>query len=471
LRGKRDQRGRTAAAADEHDGRTLEFVVGDQFVDRTLQRRGRALEDRPRQRIAGKPDRLADPRAGEACRIAIAAGKRRLRNEVQRVCRARRRDRDAAGSIGERGDAFTDRHVRASNRRRVTERRVAITGDVRRARTDRRNGAVLDMRERAARDRERAHVERAQQRAVAADARRPQLRSSAPDHRAVGAGPADFDEDPIGNVFVKERARDAGRRPREHREDRPPLDFGNVHHATVGAHDHQRCGNVRVIDGLARHARGAQHARQDRRVECRRARARAQTVHRRDFAAAGRRKAARSRAGNERRLAFGPVDGKGVACYQRLDARRTRTFEPGVAAAPRRIEIDRGQRHVRGERDRREAHRGAGKRRTEAHDADARNVAFEQRVRRLRGRVRDERHRLRVDGVLAHQALETRDDAGGDAVGVIVRRRHLDRRRHLARRRIDRYDIGERAADVDADPNPKWIALARSTSRRRAPPA
>jgi len=63
------------------------------------------------------------------------------------------------------------------------------------ARTDGDNRAVLDVRERSARDGQRAHVERAQQRAVTADPRRPQLRTATPDHRAIGTRPADFDED------------------------------------------------------------------------------------------------------------------------------------------------------------------------------------------------------------------------------------------------------------------------------------
>ena len=56
----------------------------------------------------------------------------------------------------------------------------------------------------------------------------------------------------------------------------------------------------------------------------------------------------------------------------------------------------------------RNASRRAAERRAEAHDADARDVAFEQRVRRLRRRVRDERDRGRVDAALAQQPLRAR---------------------------------------------------------------
>jgi hypothetical protein len=140
------------------------------------------------------------------------------------------------------------------------------------------------------------------------------------------------------------------------------------------------------------------------------------------------------------------------------------TSLPQVAARPREraSSTNGGEVHARGERDRREAHRRTREAAAEAHDAHARHVAFEQRVRRLRGGVRDERDVVRVDRVLAQQALQSRDDPSGDAVGMIVRGRHLHRRDERARLRIDGDDVGERSPDVDAD--------AYFTCRR-APPA
>ena len=237
----------------------------------------------------------------------------------------------------------------------------------------------------------------------------------------------------------------------------------HVHHAAVGAHDHQRRRNARVVDRPARHARGAQHARQDRGVERRGARARAQAVHRRDVVAAGRGEAACARAGHERVLALAAGRPRtlrwrpALRCRRRVRARTT--HRPSL----RRIEVGRRRSAM-------PAASGIGAKRIAARAngepkrtiADPRHVAFEQRVGRLRRRVRDERHRRRIDGVLAQQPLEPGDDARGDAVGMIVGRRHLDRRRHLARRRIDRHDVGERAADVDADANAR---------RRRGPRA
>jgi hypothetical protein len=259
---------------------------------------------------------------------------------------------------------------------------------------------------------------------------------------------------------VKERAGDSGRGSREHREDRPAFDFAHVHHAAVGAHDHQRRRDARGIDRRARHARGAQHARQDRSVERRGAGARAQAVHRRNFAAARRREPACARIGDERVFTLRTVDRERIARHQRIDAGRAHALEPRIARAVLRVQIGRAERDTGRQRDRRETHRRAGEARSEPHDADPRDVAFEQRVGGLRRGVRDERDRRRIDRVLTQQLFEAGDDAGGDAVGMIVRRRHLDHRDQFARSRIDGHDVGERAADVDADANVK---------RRRAP--
>ena len=51
---------------------------------------------------------------------------------------------------------------------------------------------------------------------------------------------------------------------------------------------------------------------------------------------------------------------------------------------------------------------------------------------------------------IGEQPLDPGDDARGNAVGRIVRRRNFDARNQLARRRIDRDDVGKRAPDVDA---------------------
>ena len=103
-------------------------------------------------------------------------------------------------------------------------------------------------------DAERANVERAQHRAVAADARRPHLRPPGANRAAIGARSADLDEDAVAEAFVEQRARDAGGGAREQREDRAALDLAHVHHAAVAAHDHQRRGNRGALDRWRGHA-------------------------------------------------------------------------------------------------------------------------------------------------------------------------------------------------------------------------
>ena len=224
------ERRRAAAAADQHDRRAIELVVGDQLVDRAAQLRGREFEDR-RARAPRRASPSASPTRAKASSAASPSPRANAPSGTQpeHVRGAGRRDRDARPSrVDERGDA----RRRSATRARaivagVAERRVRAAGDVRasagRPRATR--AAFDDTRATPPRDAERAHVERAQHRAMAADARRAHLRTAAPDHRTIGARAADFDEDAVGDVLVEQRAGDPGGRPREHRQDRTPLDL------------------------------------------------------------------------------------------------------------------------------------------------------------------------------------------------------------------------------------------------------
>ena len=58
LRGVRDERGRAASAADDHDGRAIEIVVGDQLVDRRAQLCGREIEDVSSERRRLRAERV-----------------------------------------------------------------------------------------------------------------------------------------------------------------------------------------------------------------------------------------------------------------------------------------------------------------------------------------------------------------------------------------------------------------------------
>ncbi len=82
---------------------------------------------------------------------------------------------------------------------------------------------------------------------------------------------------------------------------------------------------------------------------------------------------------------------------------------------------------------------------------DPRTVAFDERVGRDRGAVHDplgpRQHRRRSDAQCRRQAVEPIDDAERR---IGRGRRHLGEGR--AARLVDRDEIGEGAADIDADP-------------------
>jgi len=65
--------------------------------------------------------------------------------------------------------------------------------------------------------------------------------------------------------------------------------------------------------------------------------------------------------------------------------------------------------------------------------------------------MRDESDAGRRDVRLAEQPLDGGDDSGCDAFRRVVGRRDLRACDELARGGVDRNDVGERAADVDAD--------------------
>ena len=87
----------------------------------------------------------------------------------------------------------------------------------------------------------------------------------------------------------------------------------------------------------------------------------------------------------------------------------------------------------------------------QADDADLRDVAFEQRVRRLGRRVRDERDPRSIDAGRAQRPPQALDDSGGHALGSVVRRRHLHARYDRPRPRLNDNDVGKRTPHVDAD--------------------
>lgn len=331
------------------------------------------------------------------------------------------------------------------------------------ARADRADGLdppprEIDANKAAARDGQRPRIQRPQQQPMTTEARRAHLRDAAPDRRAIGARSADLDEDAVGHALVQQGARDAGRRPREHGEDRAARDLAHVHDAAVAAHDRERDAYARARDDTRRQLGGPHHRRQDRRVQRRRPRTRAQAVRRRDLVPRGRERTAFAGVGDDRPLARRPVDAERVARDERLRAAREQGVDrpgPRARVVRRNEEAARGEGCPSAERRRRDGDRTTGEQARppgDADDADARDVAFQQRVRRLRRRVRDERDARRVDGGIGEQTREAGDDARRDAVRGVVRRRRLYARDDTTGPFVDRHDVRERPADVDADP-------------------
>jgi hypothetical protein len=201
----------------------------------------------------------------------------------------------------------------------------------------------------------------------------------------------------------------------------------------------------------------ADHAGQNRGVDRRSARSRAQTIGGADVVAAGRIDAPLARQLDRARLARRPVDAEALAGRDGLRPARNQAFDArthgGLVAGAHEIELGRERRSTTG-RKRGKAHLPPRQPRQpveQSQHTDLRKIALEQRVRRLRRRVRDERDAARVDRRCPQQPLDTGHDARRDAARVVMRRGHLHGRNELARGGVDGDDVGERPADVDAD--------------------
>jgi hypothetical protein len=136
----------------------------------------------------------------------------------------------------------------------------------------------------------------------------------------------------------------------------------------------------------------------------------------------------------------GGVDVGGVEAAGRVEERVL-----GVQRAPRRELEVADLRALAGE-----AQLGLG---ADADHADARDVALEQRVHRLRGRVGDELDPVAVRAEVVEQHPQHLGDALGDTRGGGVAGRHDGVRAQLERVDGERHRLGERPADVDANPD------------------
>ena len=175
--------------------------------------------------------------------------------------------------------------------------------------------------------------------------------------------------------------------------------------------------------------------------------------------------AALARVSDRVRLAFRAVDAEAEARGQRLRAAGDQTVDSGAhgCVVLRAGKLERRcKRNPRCERHRREVHLPPSRPRQaieQSQNADLSEVAFQERIGRLRRRVRDECYRAGIDARAVEQSLDAGDDSLGNAARSVVRRRDLDARDECARRRIDGDHVGKRSTDVDPD---------AQTLRRRA---
>ena len=218
---------------------------------------------------------------------------------------------------------------------------------------------------------------------MAAYARGPHLRQSAPNDRAVGARPADFQEDSIGHVLVQQRPGDAGGWAGEHRHDGPARNFAHVHYAAVTAHDHQRRRDSGRRYGVRRHLRGSNHPWQNRGVEGCRPRAGAQPVERRNLVPRRCRQPALARVRDHASFARRIVDAERLAHRDSLHAGRGKHVDRApqfgciVAAHENHTWCEP---HRFGQRDRRKgllAPRKPSEARVQPDQPHARDVAFQ----------------------------------------------------------------------------------------------
>ena len=312
----------------------------------------------------------------------------------------------------------------------------------------------------AAGNADHAHVERTDIGLVAADARIFDGRPSVADHADIGAGAADLEIDAVGHAQIHQRAGDACGRARQHRHDRAPAHLLDVHHAAVAAHDHQRRLNAGFANTRFGHGRGVDHFRQDAGVDDGGAGARRQAIELGDLVAAGRGEAGLDHQAAHRFFGLVVVDAEGGTGDDDLCAFRLEFLD---RLADRLVgqrllhqePVGRFQMAAGRELDRLHGALALGQQRfhagRHADDADAGDIALEQGVGGLRGRMREKDHFLGIDARLLEHIAEHLDHALGDAARIGVGGQHGEPSDHLVGRIVDQDRLGEGTSDVDTN--------------------
>ena len=234
----------------------------------------------------------------------------------------------------------------------------------------------------------------------------------------------------------------------------------NVHHAAVAAHDHQRRLNAGFANTRLGHGRGVDHFRQDAGVDDGGAGAGRQAIELGDLIAAGRGQPGIDHETAHRFFGVVVINAKGGArdndlCSFRLEfldrladclvGQRLLHQKPVC-----RLHIAAGR-----ELDRLHGALALGQQRfhagRHADDADACDVALEQCVGGLGGRMGEKDDFPGIDARLLKDVAEHLDHALCDATRIGVRGQHREPPDHLVGRIVDQDRLGEGTSDVDTN--------------------
>ncbi len=405
-------------------------------------------------------------RLGVAVRVAV------LGHDAQRVGRARQGERvaRAVGGLQRRvvrrvALLRRDGHeLRSRQGLGGREAGVGESGDVGAARADGADGRPVEPHQGPAADPDRAHVQRGQVGLAAAEPGVPHLHPAAAHDADVGRRATGLQEHALAEPFPHQRPGHPGRRTAQSREQRPFPHLRQRHHAAVAAHHHQRRGDARRRDAALDQVGGLHHPRHDPGVQHRRAGPFRQPVQAGDLMGRGGEQPLRPGLGHNLLLPHRVVDAERLHRHDDLralvDDLRHRGLHRDRVVGVAQPRVPDGQPLAGRQPELRQPPEPPGRPRLEAapdpDHAHGRDVALQQRVRRLGRAVRQERHHRSVDPGPLLELAQRGQDAVRDPVGVVVAGGDLHLAEQGERRRVHGHGVGERATDVDADPDGVW---------------
>ena len=468
VRAEADQSGCAAADTNQTDLVFFQAVLGGQLGDDRLDLLVGAGQD-----LGGDfLDRLAhvvrQRLHGLAGSVGVAVGEVVGGNQPQHVRGTGVRDGDALAACQFNGNIVVgvallrgeEDDLRVNDFLLRGKDGVVHTGDVRRARTDILDAALVSAHHRAARNAQHADVQTADVGAVTADDGVVNGGATVLDDADVRCRAADLKVNAVGRAQVHQAAHDRSGGAGQHRQDGTLFHLADLHNAAVAAHDHQGDFHARAADAFFRLVGGVQHLGQNGSVDGRGAGAAGQAVQLGDFAGGG---------GFQPHLLSNAADaglvlhiihavdlaGDDDLCAlagQLLNRSLDRCIGQGIIDEIAVMQVDgTAGAEVNVLQIRlRLCDPATGTFAADADDADLCDVTLDQGVRRLRGGMGDEDNVLRVDVILFQAVFERLHNTGGNT-GLVVMG-GLDRgfADDLVGRVVDGDGLGVGAADVDA---------------------